>query len=123
MNTTHRAGTAPAKGLTLIGLLAWAIVVGFVGYVLVRAVPTVTEYYAIQSVVNRIASDPAPTVPEIRRAFDRQVSIDQTISSITGKDLEITKENDRVVVRFNYEKEIELVYPVYLLIKYKGQSR
>jgi Domain of unknown function (DUF4845) len=113
----------PARGITLIGLLSWAIVFGFIGYLLVRAVPTVLEYYAIQGVVERIARDPAPTVPEIRRAFDRQVSIDQTISSLAGKDLEITKENDRVVIGFYYEKEIELVGPVYLLLKYKGRSK
>lgn len=113
----------PARGFTLIGLLSWAIVVGFIGYLLVRAVPTVMEYYAIRGVVERIARDPAPTVPEIRRAFDRQVSIDQTISSIDGKDLEITKENDRVVISFAYEKEIELAGPLFLLIKYRGSSR
>ncbi len=45
----------PARGVTLIGLLAWAIVVGFVGYLLVRAVPTVVEYYEIRGLVERIA--------------------------------------------------------------------
>lgn len=121
--TPTRRCTPPARGLTLIGLLAWAVVFGFVGYILVRAVPTVTEYYAIQSVIDRIAADPAATVPEIRRSFDRQVSIDQTISSLAGKDLEISKENDRVVLAFNYEKEIELMGPVYILIKYQGRSK
>jgi hypothetical protein len=115
--------TTPRRGLTLIGLMAWAIVFGFVGYLLVRAVPTVTEYYTIQSVIDRIAADPAPTVPEIRRAFDRQISIDQTIASLAGKDLEVTKENERVVISFAYEKEIELMGPVYLLIKYRGRSK
>lgn len=113
----------PVRGLTLIGLLSWAIVVGFVGYLAVRVVPTITEFYSIQSVVDRVAADPAPTVPEIRRAFDRQISIDQTIASLAGKDLEITKENDRVVLRFAYDKEIELVGPVYLLLKYRGRSK
>lgn len=123
MMLSNRSTAAPARGLTLIGLLAWAVVFGFAGYILVRAVPTVTEFYAIQSVVDRIAADPAPTVPEIRRAFDRQVSIDQTISSLEGKDLQVTKENDRVVISFNYEKEIELAGPVYLLLKYQGRSK
>ena len=114
---------SPRRGLTLIGLLAWAIIVGFVGYLLVRIVPTVTEFYTIQGVVERIAAVPANTVPEIRTAFDKQRQIDQTISSVAGKELEITKENDRVVIRFAYEKEIELFGPVFLLIKYAGQSK
>ena len=30
---------------------------------------------------------------------------------------------DKVVIRFDYEKEIELASPVYLLIKYSGSSK
>ncbi len=114
---------APRRGLTLIGLLSWAIIVGFVGYLMVRVVPTVTEFYTIQGVVDRIAASPANTVAEIRGAFDKQRQIDATISSLQGKELDITKENDRVVISFAYEKEIELFGPVFLLIKYAGRSK
>lgn len=114
---------APRRGLTLIGLLSWAIVVGFAGYLLVRVVPTVTEFYTIQNVVDRIAASPASTVAEIRAAFEKQRQIDATIVSVEGKELDITKENERVVIGFAYEKEIELVGPVFLLIKYAGRSK
>jgi hypothetical protein len=121
----HPAARSPGRqrGVTLIGLLAWAIVVGFVGYLLVRVVPTVTEFYTIQGVVDRIAASPANTVPEIRTSFDKQRQIDATISSVESKELDITKENGRVVISFAYEKEIELVGPVFLLIKYAGRSK
>jgi hypothetical protein len=111
------------RGVTLIGMLAWAVVVGFVGYVLVRAVPTLLEFQAIQKAIDNIAANPAPTVAGIRNAFDRQKDIEYSIESISGKDLEITKENDKVVIRFAYDKEIELIKPVYLLVKYEGQSK
>ena len=116
-------GRARQRGVTLIGLMAWAIVVGFAGYLLVRIVPTVTEFYTIQGVVDRIAASPANTVAEIRGAFDKQRQIDATIVSVLGKELDITKENERVVISFAYEKEIELVGPVFLLIKYAGRSK
>src|SRR6185295_18758202 len=111
------------RGITLIGMLAWAVVVGFIGYVLVRAVPTLLEFQAIQKAVNNIASAPAPTVAGIRNAFDRQKEIEYSIETISGKDLDISKENDKVVIRFAYQKEIELIKPVYLLIKYEGRSQ
>ena len=111
------------RGLTLIGLLAWAILVGFIGYLAVRVLPTVTEFYTIQAAVERLAASPANTVPEIRQAFSKQLQIDQTISSIEAKDLDITKENNRVVIAFAYEKEIEIAGPVFLLIKYAGRSK
>jgi hypothetical protein len=53
--------------------------------------------------------------------FDKTASID-TISSISGKDLEITKENDKVVVRFAYQREIHLTGPAFLTLKYSGKS-
>jgi hypothetical protein len=114
---------AAPRGFTLIGLLAWAMLVGFAGYVLVRTVPTVFEFYTFQRAVDKIAAAPPATVGEIRRAFDRQKEVDYTSNAVTGNDLEISKENDRVVIGFSYEKEIELMGPVYLLIKYHGRSR
>ncbi|MCO4095115.1 MAG: DUF4845 domain-containing protein [Acidovorax sp.] len=120
---TRQPAAAPRRGVTLIGLLAWAIVVGFAGYLLVRVVPTVTEFYTIKGVVDRIAASPANTVAEIRAAFDKQRQIDATITSLAAKELDITKQNDRVVISFAYEKEIELVGPVSLLIKYAGRSK
>jgi type II secretory pathway pseudopilin PulG len=111
------------RGFTLIGLLAWAILVGLAGYLAVRVLPTVTEFYTIQAAVERLAASPANTVPEIRQAFNKQLQIDQSITSVAAKDLDITKENDRVVVAFAYEKEIEIFGPVFLLIKYAGRSK
>ena len=32
-------------------------------------------------------------------------------------------EGDKIVISFAYDKEVELVDPVYLLIKFKGQSK
>lgn len=103
--------------------MTWAILVGFIGYILVRAVPMVSEFYTIQRVVDRIAADAPSTVPAIRQSFDKYADIEQTISSINSKDLDISKENERVVIRFAYEKEIELVNPVFLLIKFSGRSK
>ena len=111
------------RGITLIGLLTWAILVGFIGYLAVRVLPTVSEFYTVQAVVDRLAASPANTVPEIRQAFSKQLQIDQTISSVEAKDLDITKENNRVVIAFAYEKEIEIIGPLFLLIKYAGRSK
>lgn len=111
------------RGVTLIGLLFWAVVIGFVALVGMRVFPTLNEYWTIQRAVNKVAQEGGSTVPEIRAAFQRQMDIEYSISSITPQDLEITKVNDKVVVRFAYNKEIELFDPVFLLIKYSGQSR
>jgi hypothetical protein len=103
------------RGVTLFGLLFWAIVVGFVALIGMRVLPTLNEYFTIKRTVNKIAGE-GSTVAEIRSAFEKQKDIEYSIVSITGKDLTITKENDKVVVSFAYDKEVELVKPVFLLI-------
>ena len=59
---------------------------------------------------------------EVRALFDKQAEVD-TIKSITGKDLEVTKVGDKVVVGFAYEREIHLAGPAYLTLKYAGRSK
>ncbi len=124
MHRLHR--TPPPRrrqrGISLFGLMFWAIVVGFVAYVAVVVFPTVNEYVTIKRTVEQIAAENPTTVGEVRSKFDKQKSIEYSISSISGKDLEVTKENDRVVIAFAYDKEIPLFGPVYLLLKYEGRS-
>lgn len=110
-------------GITLFGLLFWAIVIGFTALIAMRVLPTLNEYFTIQRAVEKIAKEGGTTVPEIRAAFEKQKTIEYSIQSISGSDLEITKENEKIVVKFAYDKEIELAPPVYLLIKYEGRSK
>ena len=121
--TAKLASSRRQRGVTLFGLMFWAIVIGVTALVVMRVLPTVNEYYTIQRAVDKIAREGGTTVPEIRAAFEKQKQIEYSISSIDGKDLLITKENEQVVVSFAYDKEIELVAPVYLLIKYEGRSK
>ena len=109
------------RGFTLFGLLIWAIIIGFVALVGMRVLPALNEFFTIKRAINKITTE-GTTVPEIRAAFERQKDIEYSIVSISGKDLQVTKENDKVVVGFAYDKEIELMKPVFLLIKFEGRS-
>jgi len=111
------------RGITLIGLLLWAIIAAFVALIVIRVLPTVNEYSTILRAVQKIAKEAPSTVAEARSAFDKQREVEYSITSITGKDLQVTKERDKVVIRFAYDKEVELYEPVFLLIKYRGEGR
>jgi hypothetical protein len=114
---------AQQRGVTLFGLLFWAALVGFTAYVLVRVLPTVNEYATVQRAVERIAASQPATVAEARAAFERQKEVEYSISAVSGKDLIITKENDKVVIAFKYDKEVPIYGPVYILLKYEGRSK
>lgn len=111
------------RGITLFGLVFWAVLIGFVAYVLVRTLPTVNEYMTVQRIVNQIAAANPSTVAEARLAFDRQKEVEYSVTAIKGSDLVVTKENDKVVIAFAYEKEVPISGPVYILLKYEGRSK
>ncbi|MBB4842383.1 hypothetical protein HNP55_000878 [Paucibacter oligotrophus] len=122
-STVSRLPRAGQRGISLFGLLFWAVLLAFVGVVGARVFPTVLEYYTIQRVINRIASESPATVPAVRADFERARQIEYSIVSITASDLEIGKQNDKVKISFAYDKQIPLMGPAYLLIKYEGSSR
>jgi hypothetical protein len=88
-----------------------------------KVFPAINEYRTIQSMVNKIAQTGATSVPEVRAAFEKARMIEYGVTSVTGRDLEVTKEDEKVVIKFAYDKEVPLIEPVYLLIKFEGQSR
>ena len=112
------------RGLTLIGLLFWGATAAVVAVVGMKVFPTVLEYYTVQRVVDRIASGNPATVPQVRQEFDKAVQVEYSIQSIKAGDLTVSKDNnDKVVIEFAWDKEIDLFGPVYLMIKYRGRSR
>jgi hypothetical protein len=117
------ASRGQQRGLTLFGLLFWALAIGFGAYLVIRVFPTVNEYLTIKSTVEKIAAQQPSTVADVRAAFDRQKEVEYSITSIAGKDLQVTKENDRVVVGFAYDKLIPIYGSVYILVKYEGRSK
>lgn len=112
---------AAQRGMSLIGLLLVAILVAFVGLLAMRALPTVTEYQSIMKICKN-ASQQESTVAGVKQFFNLAASADY-IDSITENDLEIVKEGSRIVISFAYDKEIPIMHPVYLVIKYSGSTR
>jgi hypothetical protein len=108
------------QGLTFFGLLVVGILLALAGVVGAQVVPTYIEFLAVQKAVAKASA--GSTVAEVRNIFEKSVQIDD-IKSISGKDLVVTKEGDRVVVSFAYDREIHLTGPAYLLMRYEGRSR
>jgi hypothetical protein len=117
-------GSRPSRlrGLGLIGLFFVAVLVIFVSVVGMRVVPAHSEYASVKRLVEQVAVQGGSSPDEIRKSFDRRRSLEFGVESVTGENLDITKENDKVVVSFAYNREIPLFGRYFLLIKYDGRS-
>ncbi|WP_041676456.1 DUF4845 domain-containing protein [Ramlibacter tataouinensis] len=108
-------------GISFFGLVIVLVVLGGLAVLAAQVFPTLLEYQAALKAVQKAANEGSTPV-DVRSIFDRAAQIDD-IKSISGRDLEITKVNDQVVVRFAYNREIHMFGPAHLLLKYTGQSR
>ena len=108
------------RGLTFFGLLLIGGLLAVTGVITAQVVPTAIEYQAVIKAANKASE--GNTVAEVRSTFDKAAAIDD-IKSVSGKDIDITKEGDKIVVSFAYQREIHLVGPAFLTLKYSGRSR
>jgi len=114
------AGKSRQRGISFFTLIFILAVLAGVGSVVLAAFPSFMEYQSVKKAATRASE--AATVPEVRKAFDRAADVDN-ITSIKGQDLEITKEGDKVIVSFAYNKEFHMFGPAWLTMKYTGSSR
>lgn len=108
------------RGISFLGLLFVGVVLATLGVIGAQVFPTFIEYRAVGKAAVKASS--GSTVPEVRSIFDKAADIDN-ITSIKGKDLDVTKDGDKIVVAFAYEREIHLFGPAFLTLKYAGRSR
>jgi Tfp pilus assembly major pilin PilA len=108
------------SGLSFIGLLFVVGVLACLGVLGAQAFPTVVEYQAILKATQKASE--GNTVAEVRQIFQKAADIDD-IKSITPKDLDVSKNGDKVIVKFAYNREIHMFGPAWLLLKYAGQSK
>jgi len=107
-------------GLSLISLLFVGVIIVALLIVGAKLVPAITEYMAIEKAIQAIRTE-GETVPKIRSSFDRYAQIDD-IKSISGKDLDITKDSEKVVISYAYSYPIPITDNVRLVIDFAGST-
>lgn len=123
LNRSGRDSRFNQRGLSMMGLIMVAVVVCIGAVLAMRVLPTVNEYFAIKTILNRIVQNRPGSPAEVQAAFDRQRQVETSINSIGGTDLEVVINSQQIEVSFAYDKEVEIFNPVYLLIKYRGSVR
>lgn len=112
------------RGLSLNGLVLGGVALGLIGLLAMKALPPWMEYGNITKHVKATASDnslKSVTVAEVRSAFDRRSSIDN-VTSVTGADLDITKEGGELVISFSYTSKVPVFGNTSLVFDFEGSS-
>lgn len=117
----RRASRHSQKGLSFIGLVLIGVLAVSVFGIGGQSLPILLENQAVIKAAKKAANE-GGTVAQVRENFDRAAQIDN-IRSVSGADLDITKSGDQVVVGYEYERQIPLVGPAYLVYRFKDQTQ
>lgn len=115
-----RSSKGRQAGISFFGLIIVMVVLACLGILAAQALPSALEYQAIVKAVERAKDGGTPQ--EVRTSFERAAAVDD-IKSISARDLEITKVENRNVVKLAYDKQIHMFGPAYLLLKYAYQTK
>ena len=111
------------KGLTLIGFIFMAALVAGAGLLAFRAIPIYNEYFTMKRILRSIDVQNNEASPaEIRKQFELKASADY-IYEIKSRDLDITKENGRIIISTAYQRTVPLGGNVSLLFDFDVSNR
>lgn len=110
------------RGLSLTGLMMWGFALALLALLGMKVAPSVIEYYQLKKNIHATVAQSGAnsTVADVRKAFGRFMEVDYL--DFKPEDLEITKENNQIIISFEYEKKIPLFANVSLLIDYAAST-
>lgn len=112
------------RGISLSGLLIWALILILVSISGLRIAPAYIEYSSINRNLAAIVKDinsQSADLNQVRILFSKRAQIDD-IKSVNGQDIKINKENGRIVLSANYVVKIPLISNISLHIDFEASS-
>jgi hypothetical protein len=109
------------RGVSIIGILFICVAIVLVAVLGLKITPAYMEYGTVKKALMASKESGAKTVVDVQKAFQRNADVNG-ITVISGKDLEVTKEGNEIVVSFAYPKKIPLFANVSILIEFAASS-
>ncbi len=98
------------RGVTISGLIVTLGLVGFVGVMAAKLLPSYMDYFAIKKIFASMeqAGDLKGTVKDIRNSFERRNAIED-VKAVRPEDLEIGKDGGETVVTASWSARIPMI--------------
>ncbi len=112
------------SGVSLIGVMIGGAVLAALLLVGLKLIPVISEYMGVKRSMAAVVGGANPqtaTVSELRSAFTKRAMVDD-VTTITASDVDITKEDGRIVMSIEYSRKVKLFGNVSLLIDFSAST-
>lgn len=118
---------ARQRGMTFIGFLMLAIIIGMLGFAAMKLTPFYLEYMTVRRVLNNVAEDldgQGPSAQSIRQTIQKYF-VAEMVTAQTAKELQqaftISKSENGYLVTVSYEKQAPYIANVSLLVTFEDE--
>ncbi len=111
------------RGMTLIGFLIIAAMVGLIGFAGLKLSPAYLENMKIKRVLKDVQEelDGTNTTPQqIRRSIDKRLNIEM-VYNLKGRDFEVEKASNGYLVAARYEYPVPFMANISLLVNFDDE--
>ncbi len=108
------------QGMTFIGLLCIAALVGLIGYAGVRLIPVYLNYMKLARTMESAAGEfkgESGSLDGVRKSLDRHWNIED-ITGIDQKDIEITKDDSGMQMHASYDDVVPYIANISLSVHF-----
>jgi type II secretory pathway pseudopilin PulG len=108
------------RGMSLLGMLIIAMMVGFFIMAGIRIAPSYIEYLTVKEVVERAASEHSleeDTIADVRRKLSTLLNTNQ-VYDIDFKDIEVFREDGKTWIDARYEVRVPMLWRIDAVVKY-----
>lgn len=112
------------SGVSLIGVMIGGAVLAALLLVGLKLIPVISEYMGVKRSMAAVVAGANPqtaTVSELRAAFTKRALVDD-VTTVTASDLDITKEDGRIVMSIEYSRKVKLFGNVSLLVDFSAST-
>lgn len=110
-------------GMSLVGLIIAAIVLGFAALVVMQVVPLYIADQKLTTIFKSLEGEAAGSPAEIRRKIDKQLDINEVDDRFDSKEFEIRPVTGGYSVTYNYDGRATLFGNLSLVAEFKHQTR
>lgn len=98
------------RGLSTLGILVVLLLGGFALTCLFKIGPLYLDNYFVRAALNSLDGERIETMDNasIRRTVDRYFTVNN-VRDVSARDVVVTRERDRVVVALDYERRVNLI--------------
>jgi len=119
----NNIGLDSQKGVSLVGNLIVLVAIVFFGIVGLKFFPAYSEFYSLKGLLNAMNKAPLSSMSkrEIVAEFDR-LAVGSYVSAVSGKDLIIESDSDKVKISVNYKVVKPIVANVSMMVDFETSN-